>query len=166
MIMIQQNNSDYFSYNLQNKNGYVALMATIIISAVLLVLSVEGSEVGARARFDILGTEAKEQSIALAEGCKNQALATLVSDPSYNGDATTTAVIGTCYIFPILFNTPTTGDITLKVQSRVRNSFSNLEFVIATNNIHLGTTPLPTSAITPPNPSVHVNSWRELPTLP
>jgi hypothetical protein len=155
-----------FLHQLQNTRGYIALMATIIISAVLLILSVEGSEVGARARFDILGTEAKEQSLALGEACKDQTLATLLIDPSYLGNATTTSQVGTCYIFPILLNTPTTGVVTIKIQSRVRNSFSNLEFQIATNNIYLSNTPLPTSAITLPNPSVHLNSWKELPTLP
>lgn len=154
------------SYQLRNTRGYVALMATIIISAVLLILSVEGSEIGARARFDILGTEAKEQSLALGEACKDQALATLLSDPSYIGNATTTSPIGTCYTFPILLNTPTAGVITIKIQSRVRNSFSNLEFQITTNNIHLSTTPLPPGAISPLNPSIHLNSWKELPTLP
>jgi hypothetical protein len=153
-------------YQSENIRGYVALMATIIISAVLLILSVGGSEVGARARFDILGTEAKEQSLALGEACKDQTLATLLSDPSYMGNATTTSPVGTCYIFPILLNTPTTGVVTLKIQSRVRNSFSNLEYEIALNNIHLDTTPLPPGAVSPPNPSVHLNSWKELPTLP
>jgi hypothetical protein len=155
-----------FSQQLKSTRGYVALMATIIISAVLLVLSIEGSEVGARARFDILGTEAKEQSVALAEACKDQTLAALISDLSYTGNATTTSPVGTCYIFPILLNTPTTGVVTLKIQSRVQNSFSNLEFQIAMNNIHIGNIPLPPSVTTPPNPSTHLNSWRELPTLP
>lgn len=154
------------SHSLQNTQGYIALMATIIISAILLVLSIEGSEAGARARFDILGTEAKEQSVSLAEGCKDQALATLLSDPTYAGDATTTSSIGTCHIFPILINTPTAGVITLKIQARVRNSFTNLEFQITMNNIHLGNTPLPVGATSPQNPSIHLNSWKELPTLP
>lgn len=159
-------NTKTSSYSLQNTQGYIALMATIIISAVLLVLSIEGSEAGARARFDILGTEAKEQSIALAEGCKDQAVATFVSNPSYNGDVTTTSSIGTCHIFPILINSPTVGVITLKIQSHVRNSVSNLEFQIAMNNIHLGNTPLPAGTIRSPNSSIHLNSWKELLTLP
>ena len=83
--------------------GYIALMATIIISAILLVLCVEGSLAGFHARFSILGTEAKEQAAALAEGCADQALSAVVTDPTYTGHTTTTISVGTCYVFPIVF---------------------------------------------------------------
>ena len=74
--------------------GYIALMATIIISAILLVLSVEASLAGFHARFNILGTEAKEQAASLAQGCADQALSAIVTDPSYTGNATTTTSAG------------------------------------------------------------------------
>ncbi len=121
--------------------GYVALMATIIISAILLVMTVEGSLAGWHARFNVLGTEAKEQASSLAQGCADQALSAIVTDPSYTGDATTTNDIGTCYIFPIQFNTPGAGIITLKAQANVRSSYSNLEMQIDMSEIHLDSTP-------------------------
>ncbi len=120
-------------------SGYVALMATIIISIILLVMAVEEGQAGWHARFNILGTEAKEQANALAEGCADQALAAIVTDPSYAGNATTTTSGGTCHVFPIQFNTPTTGFVTIKTQAEVRSSFANLEIAMNMNQIHLGT---------------------------
>lgn len=154
------------AHPLQNTQGYIALIATIIISAVLLVLSVEEGEAGARARFDILGTEAKEQSLALAEGCKDQALALFLSDPTYIGNATNTSSIGICHIFPIVLNSPTPGLITLRVQARVRNSFSNVEFIIALDNINLSYIPQPSKVVVSPAPIIHTDSRKELLVLP
>lgn len=144
--------------------GYVALMATIIISIILLVMTVEESTLGWHARFNILGTEAKEQANALAEGCADQALTTIVTDPSYRGNATTTTLGGTCHVFPVQFNTPTAGFITIRTQAKVRNSFSNIEMSINMNEIHLGA---PTSgsgtSVVPPNFSISIDSWKEIP---
>lgn len=118
--------------------GYVALMATIIISLILLVMTVEEGASGWHARFNILGTEAKEQADALAEGCANQALVAIVTDPSYGGDATTTTTGGTCHVFPIQFNTPTAGFVTIKTQAEVRDSYANLQIVGTMNDIRAG----------------------------
>ncbi len=121
--------------------GYVALMATIIITAILLVMSVEGSIAGWHARFNVLGTEAKEQASALAQGCADQALSAMITDPSYTGDATTTTDIGTCHVFPIGFNTPATGIVTIRTQANVRGSFANLEMQMNMSEIHIDSVP-------------------------
>ncbi len=128
--------------------GYVALMATIVISIVLLVMTVEEGALGWHARFNILGTEAKEQANALAEGCAEQALAAIVTDPSYQGNATITTVGGTCHIFPIQFNTPSAGFVTIKTQADVRNSYTNLHIVMNMTELYLG---------------VRAGSWQEVP---
>jgi hypothetical protein len=149
--------------------GYIALMATIIIGAVLLVMSVGISKAGWYARFTILGTEAKEQSAALADGCANQALALLITDSTYVGDATTTLSIGSCYVFPIEVNAPLPGVITLRVQGIVRDSYTNLEMEIALNDVRLDSVPMPEPVVMPLLPrnfNVHLNSRKELPSLP
>jgi|GEM_PF-1265713 len=122
-----------------DSGGYVALMATIVISALLLVLSVEGSVMGWYARFNVLGTEAKEQAATLAQGCADQALSAVVTDPSYTGDATTSTAVGSCYVFPVAYNSPTTGVVTVRTQARVRGSFVNQEMQLAMNQIHIDT---------------------------
>jgi hypothetical protein len=132
-------NNKFLKKEMIKKGGYIALMATIIISLVLLVMTVEEGSSGWYSRFNILGTEAKEQANALAEGCADQALASIVTDPAYFGDATTTTVGGVCHVFPIEFNTPAQGFVTIKTQAEVRDSYANLEMTMNLNEIHLGT---------------------------
>ena len=144
--------------------GYVALMATIIISIILLVMTVEESTLGWRARFNILGTEAKEQAHALAEGCADQALAAIVTDTSYQGNVTTVTAGGTCRVFPIQFDTPTAGFVTVKTQAEVRGAFVNLKIVMNLNNIHLGMPVASDEAsIASPNFTIDTILWREIP---
>ncbi len=123
------------------QDGYIALMATIVISLILLVMTVEESQSGWSARFNILGTEAKEQASALAEGCADQALAKIIIDPTYAGNTSITTSGGTCHIFPIVFDTPSAGFVTIKTQAEVRNSFANLNTATNLNDIHVGSTP-------------------------
>ena len=123
------------------EHGYVALMATIIIAAVLLVMSVEGSIAGWRARFNVLGTEAKEQASALAQGGADQALSAIMTDPSYTGNATTTTDVGTCHVFPIEFNFPIEGVVSIRTQAVVRGSYANLEMQLNMSDIHIDSVP-------------------------
>ena len=123
----------------KESGGYVALMATLVISVFLLVMAVEEGSSGWYSRFNILGTEAKEQASALAEGCADQALAAVITDPGYSGDATTTTIGGTCHVYPVEFNTPAVGLVTIKTQADVRDSYANLAIEMNLNQIHLGT---------------------------
>jgi hypothetical protein len=127
----------------QNKKqrGYIALMATIVISLILLVMVVEEGSSGWFARFNILGTEAKEQASSLAEGCAEQALATLLTDPNYTGDVTMITSGGTCHVLPVLFNSPVAGLVTIKTQAIVRDSYANLDMAMNMNDIHLNAIP-------------------------
>ena len=124
----------------ESKKGYIALMATIIISLILLVMIVEAGSSGWYARFNILGTEAKEQATALAEGCAEQAMAKLLTDPTYTGNSTSTLANGNCHTFPIELNTPTPGLLTIKTQAKVRDSYTNLKVTASMNNIVYGNT--------------------------
>lgn len=123
------------------QRGFIALMATIIISLVLLVMAVKEGNYGWSARFNVLGTEAKEQASALAEGCAEQALASLLTNPNYTGDATTTTSGGTCHIFPVQINFPVAGLVTIKTQANVRGSYANLDMAMHMNDLHLGGIP-------------------------
>lgn len=117
-------------------------MATIIISLILVVMALEEGASGFHARFNILGTEAKEQATALAEGCADQATANLITDPNYAGNSTITLSAGICHVFPIALNSPAPGLATVKTQAEVRGSYANLSITLNMNNLHLGGTPV------------------------
>lgn len=144
------------------EKGFVALMATIIISLVLLTMAVEEGAIGFHSRFTILGTEAKEQSSALAEGCVQEALAALAANPNYEGNSTTTFPFGTCYLFPVTANTPSAGLAAIKTQAQVRGSYTNLLVIVNLHDIHVGA---PISSPPPsPNLLITTDSWNEVAT--
>lgn len=119
----------------KKKSGYIALMSTIIISFILLTASIEAGSSGWYARFNILGTEAKEQSNSLAEGCAEQAIAKLLTNPMFSGNSTTTYPLGTCYTSPLEINTPEQGLLTIKTRAIVKNAYTNLNIVVNMNNV-------------------------------
>ena len=111
----------------KKNGGYIALMATIIISLVLLVMIVNEGFAGWMTRFVVLGTEAKEQANALAEGCADQALALLITDPTYLGNSTSNTPGGDCKVFAISPTDLQAGLVTIKTQAVVRDAFVNLQ---------------------------------------
>ncbi len=127
----------YFNYN-NRQGGYIALMATIVISLVLLVMVVREGFVGWSTRFMVLGTEAKEQANALAEGCADQALAALITDPTYAGGSVSNTPVGTCSTSAI---DTSAALVTIKTQAVVNNAYANLELVQNLNNVHIGNIP-------------------------
>ena len=127
------------NYHNKKQSGYIALMATIIISLILLVMTVQAGSSGWSARFNVLGTEAKEQANALAEGCGEQALATVLTNPNYAGDPTgtwTTVGEGKCHIFAPDFSIA--GLVVIKTQAVVRDSYANINMSMSTNDIKFG----------------------------
>lgn len=71
-------------YTLDPKSGFIALMSAIIISVLLLAITVSLGFAGFFTRFNILDSESKERSMALAEGCVDMAVLKLTQDPYYN----------------------------------------------------------------------------------
>lgn len=57
----------------QNNKAFIALFSVIIISAILVLTAVTLSFSGFYARFNILDTESKERSNALADSCIDSA---------------------------------------------------------------------------------------------
>jgi hypothetical protein len=120
------------------RNGYIALMASVIISLVLAGIAVEVASSGFYARMNIVGGERAEEARTLAQGCAQQAVALLITDPTYTGNATSTFGDGTCYIFPIMFDTPSPEHVTIKVQAKVQDTYSNIVEVWDISDIHFG----------------------------
>lgn len=155
-------------HRLTNKqNGYIALMATIVIGTVLLIMTMEMSRTGWSTRFLILGTEAKAESLALAHSCADLAVAKIMTDPTYLGDSTTILASGTCYIFPLMLNTPTPNLLTVRIRGTVRQAFTNLEQQYDMADIYLEAIALPASLPAEINDlTVIPLTWQEYGTLP
>lgn len=143
------NNKNILLQNMCQQRGYVALIATTIIGFVLLVVTTEAGLYAGTIRFAILGSELKEQSKVLAEGCLERALAHVITDIGYYGDATSTEIAGQCYVFPVLIDTPTIGLITLRVQAIVQNSYTTTEATYQLIDINIKPTPLNYNDIIP-----------------
>ncbi len=154
---------------IQLQSGYVALISTIIIGAVLLVMTIEAGQAGWYTRFIVLGTEAKMQSRTLAQSCAEQALAKTVTDPQWSGGATTTSSSGSCYIFPLQKNHPTSEALTLRVQAVVRGSYTNLVLIYNMHDIRQTATAQelpPPVRVTEPNIIPTLISVTEVAVLP
>lgn len=150
------NNKDILLQNMCKPRGYVALIATTIIGFVLLVVTTEAGLYAGTIRFTILGSESKEQSKVLAEGCLERALAHVITDIGYPGDATSTEIAGQCYVFPVLVDAPTVGLVTLRVRAIVQNSYTTIEATYQLLDINIKPTPLDYNEIIPRLTDSHV----------
>ncbi len=121
--------------------GYIALLSTIIIGAVLLTITVGAGQSGWFTRFAVLGAEAKFQSHTLASGCINQALATVLVNPKWNGNATTTYSYGSCYVYPLQKHYPHPHVVTIKAQGVVRGAITNVVSEFNMADIHIDESP-------------------------
>lgn len=107
------------------KRGYMALIATIIISLTLLAMASERSFNGWYLRDNILKAQAKAESAALAAGCLDQTLLGLNLGRSYLTYATTTTYPnGHCVTGPIDLTDPSMAEIT--IQAIVRDTYTTL----------------------------------------
>jgi len=68
----------------KTEKGFIALMSAIIISAILLLVVSASNFSGFYGRSNVLESELKEQSVALAEACATTALIKMASDKLYN----------------------------------------------------------------------------------
>ena len=152
-----------------NQEGYIALLSTIIIGAVLLTMTIGAGQSGWYTRFMVLGTEAKQQSKTLASGCINHALARVMADTVWHGDATTTSNAGTCYVFPVQKNFPEINHVTIRVRAVVRGAMTNLVSEFNMNDINVNTTPQSVPISPPlisPNIAPSINSIVEVGVMP
>lgn len=67
-------------------NGFIALMSAVIISAVLLLVVISGGLTGFFSRSNVLDSELKSRSRAVADACLEQALLLIANNPAYVED--------------------------------------------------------------------------------
>ena len=86
------------------KKGFVALMSSIIISAMLLIIAVNTGFINFYNRTNILNSELKEISTSLADACLDIALLNLLQDSYYSGNINVPVGENSCYIGPVTVN--------------------------------------------------------------
>ncbi len=88
---------------MKNQKGYMALTSVIIMFAILVALVLTLSLSGFFNRSNVLDVYSKEKSLALAEGCAEEALLRLADDLNYAGGETIAISEGfNCEIMPVL----------------------------------------------------------------
>ena len=82
--------------------GYVAITSAFIITALILVIVLGVSLSAVLTRENILSSDLKETSKALAEACAETALLKLAQNSSYAGNETITVAASTCSIVAVV----------------------------------------------------------------
>ena len=127
----------------KNNSGFIALMSSIIISVILLLIAVTLSFTGLNIRFNILDSELKERSNALAEACVDIALLKLVKDSNYQGgEDVTVSGSDTCIIKTI---NPIIDPVVIDTKAIFKQATTNLRIKVNKSNLK-------------------VISWEEVPT--
>lgn len=127
------------TFNLKSNEGFIALTATIIVAAVLLILAVSVASSGFQSRFSVFDGEVKEVSRGLAEACVQFAILEYAKDNSYTGNNHPKTVVfdpdptksRECTIISVSGSAPA---LQIRTQAEFRSSFTNLEVVIDATN--------------------------------
>ncbi len=112
---------------LEDHRGYTALMSVLLVSGILLLVVSVSSYSGYFSRLNVLESEFKERSLALAEACADEALLNLARDASYSGNVT--IVIGgtPCTIGPVV---TLETSIVFRTKASFKNAHTNLRISV------------------------------------
>lgn len=134
------------------ESGFVALMTAIVLVVILLVVAISLNLIGFLTRGEILDSEYKDRSSALAEACADTTLLKLAKDSAYAGNEANVSVgSDKCNIGLIQNDTPIARQKTINVDavfppSSVTNQNAVTKLQIIINSITLS-----------------VISWNEIP---
>ena len=107
----------------KEKNGFIALISAIIISAALLSAISALSFTSYFIRFDILEAEYKDQSAGLAEACVETALLKLANDNAYS--TTNEEIPVGVHKCTIVLIDPSVSPIEIRTSADVNNFYTN-----------------------------------------
>ena len=134
-----------------SNRGFIALISAILIAVALLTMVTAAGFSGFFTRFNILGSEVKEQSIFLAEACVNTAILKVSqgigNEEDYGGAETVVVGSEICDIVSVDPPGYNSWPKLIKTQASSSNAFTNLEVEVD----NLG--------------GVTVTSWEEVPNL-
>ena len=129
------------TYHPQPQQGFIALMSAIVISVLLLAITLTLGLTGFFGRFNVLDSESKERSIALAEACGDSAILKLsqnvsyIPSPAFNfatqtGGENVMVNSDKCVIVSV----DTSGTLkTIKTQAVINKAYTNLRIIIDTS---------------------------------
>ena len=140
----------------------MALLATMVISLVLLMVTVEIGLLGWRTRFAVLAAEQKAQSVTLAHSCTDWAVAEFITNSLFAGGATTTVGADSCYVSSVDRHTPRIDTITVRVIATVLTQSTILETVFVLSQVHQDAVPASSPVAGSIPPAVSRSTWREL----
>ena len=123
------------SKNLFYQKGYIALMSAVVISVLLLTITLSLGLSGFFGRLNIVDSESKERSIALAEACVDTAILEIAKGTNYTGQVNVDS--DSCTIVSIMPDTPSSGQTTIKTQAVVNKSYTNFEVIINSKNFSI-----------------------------
>lgn len=130
--------------NLKNQeSGFILLMSSIVISAILVAVVFSLSFSGFFTRFNLLDSYNKEASLNLAQSCGDIAVLKRIQDGAYAGNETLTVGSDSCQV--LTFET-SGSEIIIKTTATVHNAVSNIQI-----NLNSST--------------LAVNRWREVGTF-
>ena len=122
------------SHKACNQNGFIALITSIIISALLLVLIASSSLSSLYASENTLEKSQKQQSLDLANSCINMVLLRLSADQSFNGLRTWKIGTANCIISQISL---IDSSFVFEIKVSVGNSFTNLKVVANKTSLNI-----------------------------
>ncbi len=115
------------------QKGYIALTSAIIISILLLTIAVSLGFTSLLGRLNIVDSESKERSSALAEACINTAMLKIANNKDYvltNSDHAILVGNDTCNVVSLSPNPPRNFPITIHTQAVINKAYTNLEVKI------------------------------------
>lgn len=114
------------------RDGYIAMTSAIIISMLVMAIVFAVSMTGYFSRANIMTSEFKDLSLALAEGCAEKALLKYAEDNSYAGNENISIDSYECTILPV--ETSGSNKI-IKMKATVQNATSNIKVTFDANNM-------------------------------
>lgn len=72
-------------YQTNKEDGFIAMLATVVLSAVVLAVILSLSSTSVAFRVSSLGSEFKTKSAAFAEACVQVAVGKIINNPEYAG---------------------------------------------------------------------------------
>ncbi len=118
----------------QKNKGFIALMSSVIMSVILILIIVNTSLTGFNNRFNILDSEIKEMSSALADSCIDILLLGLAQNPAYSGNVNVPVGSNSC---SINLRTTSGGNIIFKTRGIFNNSYTNLKVTVNGTNFSI-----------------------------
>ena len=111
----------------KNQEGFVALISAIVISFLLMAIVFSLSFRGFFGRFNLLDSEFKERSIAVAEACGENALLRLAQDINYVGSENFDIGNDSCDVLAI--DTGLSPRV-IQVTANINSAVTNIEIVV------------------------------------